>query len=65
MQNFLGLFGRKPGNVLSDCKLGETLRKFRDDKSHMAIVRQAPNWVDIKGGAQVSTDGTMYEYNRY
>lgn len=54
MQNFIDLFGRKPGNVLSDCKLGETLRKFRNEKAHMAIVREAPDWVEIKHGARVS-----------
>jgi CBS domain containing-hemolysin-like protein len=33
------LFGRKPAVVWHDSKLGETLSMFRQEKSHMAVVR--------------------------
>ncbi len=39
MHGFLSLFGRKPGVVWHDNKLGETLGMFKQEKSHMAIVR--------------------------
>ena len=35
----MDLFGRKPAVVWHDSKLGETLSMFRQEKSHMAIVR--------------------------
>jgi CBS domain containing-hemolysin-like protein len=35
----MDLFGRKPGVVWHDSKLGETLSMFRQEKSHMAVVR--------------------------
>lgn len=37
--NFLRLFGRPPVVVWGDDKLGETMLKFRRDRSHIAIVR--------------------------
>ena len=39
MRSFMDLFGRKPAVVWHDSKLGETLSMFRQEKSHMAIVR--------------------------
>ncbi len=39
MRNFIQLFGRKPAVVWHDDKLGETLSMFRQQRSHMAIVR--------------------------
>jgi CBS domain containing-hemolysin-like protein len=39
VRNFMELFGRKPAVVWHDSKLGETLSMFRQEKSHMAVVR--------------------------
>ena len=47
MQGFLSLFGRKPGVVWHDNKLGETLGMFKQEKSHMAIVRDVESVGDV------------------
>eukprot|EP01031_Cornospumella_fuschlensis_P028941 gene28941-34930_t len=39
VENFIGVFGRKPMVVWHDQKLGETLQMFRQERAHMAIVR--------------------------
>jgi CBS domain containing-hemolysin-like protein len=39
VRSFVELFGRKPAVIWHDSKLGETLTMFRQEKSHMAIVR--------------------------
>eukprot|EP00981_Chlorochromonas_danica_P012184 scaffold4610_cov180-Ochromonas_danica.AAC.1 len=39
VENFIALFGRKPVVVWHDQSLGETLTTFRQERAHMAIVR--------------------------
>lgn len=39
VRNFVNLFGRKPMVVWHDQKLGETLTMFRNERAHLAIVR--------------------------
>ncbi len=39
IENFIGLFGRKPMTAWHDQALGETLASFRQERAHMAIVR--------------------------
>jgi CBS domain containing-hemolysin-like protein len=46
----MDLFGRKSMVVWHDSKLGETLNMFRQEKSHMAIVR------DVECEGEVSAD---------
>jgi CBS domain containing-hemolysin-like protein len=48
VRNFVELFGRKPAVVWHDDKLGETLSMFRQQRAHMALVR------DVKGEDVVS-----------
>ncbi len=43
MRNFLDLFGRKPAVVWHDDKLGATLTLFKQERAHMAIVRDVDN----------------------
>jgi hypothetical protein len=52
VRNFMELFGRKPAVVWHDSKLGETLSMFRQEKSHMAVVRD------------VETDGEVCGFER-
>ena len=47
VQGFLSLFGRKPGVVWHDSKLGETLTMFKQEKSHMAVVRDVESAIDV------------------
>jgi hypothetical protein len=46
----MDLFGRKAGVVWHDSKLGDTLNVFRQEKSHMAVVR------DVLATGNVSTN---------
>lgn len=43
VRNFINLFGRKPAVAWHDDKLGETLTLFRQQRAHMAIVRDVVN----------------------
>jgi hypothetical protein len=43
------LFGRKPGVVWHDSKLGETLSMFKREKAHMAIVRDVEDQGEVSG----------------
>ncbi len=57
VQGFLSLFGRKPGVVWHDSKLGETLTMFKQEKSHMAIVRDVEN----EGEVNLLFNGVVFE----
>ncbi len=47
IRNFISLFGRKPMVVWHDQKLGETLSMFRNERAHMAIVRDVENECEV------------------
>jgi metal transporter CNNM len=47
ISNFLDLFGRKPIFVWHDDKLGETLSTFRNERAHLALVRDVENEGDV------------------
>lgn len=48
IENFISLFGRKPIVVWHDDKLGQTLATFRDERSHMAMVRDVDNSGEVR-----------------
>ena len=52
----MDLFGRKPAVVWHDSKLGETLSMFRQEKSHMAIVRD----VECEGEVRIIRFYTIF-----
>eukprot|EP01033_Poteriospumella_lacustris_P004271 gene4269-3050_t len=43
ISNFVDMFGRKPIFVWHDDKLGETLATFRNERAHLALVRDVEN----------------------
>lgn len=59
VENFIALFGRKPVVVWHDQSLGETLTTFRQERAHMAIVRD----VMSEGGVSYRVNyGLIWSY---